>query len=174
MKNHEPPPRSFYTLAAVEEELGDAGMHEPKRPAVALPEIPLDAGLELDVSRLTELYVCSQAWFGYVAQILARARALVLELENEKRYIENAACEAARSGSTPWSHESVQATLWQSAEYLALVEESQRSVQRKLLLENVLTTLKGNLDVVSRLFTVRGQEIQLQRRESGLPRSRGR
>ena len=58
----------------------------------------------------------------------------------------------------------MKARLWNDPEYLDLIERQQALTQRKLLLEAELARLKGNIAVISRLVTVRGQELLLLRK----------
>ena len=165
-------PDAFDTIAGVEAELEEAGIRAGSQPPYTWPEVPSTDPLSTDAITLTEQYARSQGWLGFIGQMYAVVRAHIVQTENDRKYFEHNVIKTMKA-ETEWSHDALQDELWTNNEYLALVRKHQELVQHRVLLEACLDDLRGRRDVISRLFTVRGQEIEVRRLDGGLAR-RGR
>lgn len=159
------------TMDSVSREHGDAGFPTVTKPSVPAPTETLGALVAGDAEGITEEFIKNQAWASYIIGLLAQVNAVLTQVSNQALCWQYKLTAAYRETSTEWAGDELKAILWSDARHVGLVERRQRLMQQKLLLEAELARLRGNLTLISRLVTVRGQELQLSGRS---PRKVGR
>ena len=152
------------TLERVQRDLEADGLPESAEPSVPLPTEELDDILASDGDVIAEEFIKNQAWASYVNSLLAHTQAHLLQVQNQVVFFQYNAATDYRGEVAQWSGEELKARLWGDAQYLDLIQRQQSLAQQKLLLESTLSRLKGNIAVISRLVTVRGQDLQLLRK----------
>lgn len=149
---------TFYDVLGNHQQRGFPEVQPPDvlRPADVFPE-----DIVADASAIAQTFIAHQAWASFTCGELARTNGELLQIANTLSFRQYAVYSAYRRTTSQWSSDEAKAELWSDDEYLRLLATQQRFTQKKLLLEADLARLKGNLAIISRLVTVRGQEVQL-------------
>jgi len=152
------------TLERVHLDLEEDGLTASAQPSIPLPTQELNDILACDGDVIAEEFIKNQAWASYANSLLAHTQASLIQVQNQVVFYQYNAATDYRVEAAQWSSEELKARLWADAQYLDLIRRQQTLAQQKLLLESELSRLKGNISVISRLVTVRGQELQLLRK----------
>lgn len=164
------------TSPLVEQAVAAAGLPYDETPPHAYPgTLTAEQLTTIDPGEYTALFTEHLAWYNYLVPIVARVKSHLLEVRNEKKDIdvhirtEERRRNGMRAKQDKLTESEIADSVWSDPRYNDLVLAEQKLDQQKLEYEARLDCISRNLQVISRQVTLKGQELELNRLEGGMP-----
>lgn len=167
------------TQDKVERNLKQLGFEMPEAPTFPRPTISADQLTTVVNKDYTTLYAQHLAWFNYTSPVLARVRARLLQIRNEKKDIETRIRRELRQKNRElpkderFNEKDIDDETWSDERYKELTRQEQLNAQTELQLRGYLEVTENTLKVISRQVEIRKLELEGVKTESYLP-NRGR
>jgi hypothetical protein len=155
------------------------GFPPVEQPSHSRPVLTPEILTTPDSRQYTEVYWRLEAWHDYAFNTMARIKAILVQVANEKNQIERSIRKDAAQPSADGeakeklSKQEMDDLIAEHPRYHELSYEEQKLEQQKILLQSHVESLERDLKLVSRQVEIRRQDIDQGKRATNLP-SHGR
>jgi hypothetical protein len=166
--------RRWDTFAEEEAKLHMQGFTDADKPLNEFPQLTAQQLTTLPNDQYTALHATYLEWFRYTAEIFAKLKANILQLDNEMEDIELTIKRDMKGGRDKKpTADDLEIAVGTTPRYVELKQLKQRAEQAKILLETRVDYLERSLRVISRQVELRKIDAGQGMVNNGMP-ARGR
>lgn len=162
------------SFESVEAELSYMGFPPVEKPPYSCPNLTPEMLTEATDKQYTAIFVQLGEWYGYVTNVHARIKAILIQIDNElgdleSRLREGTVQASKIEGRKKPTLQEIADTIKKDPRILELTLQKQHHEQKKLLLQSYVGQLERNLKIVSRQVEIRRQDLEHHQVANNMP-----